>query len=108
MNKAIFLDRGGVINSLVYNFNTQEYESPHCPKDFSMYTYVQEPLKLFKEHGFKIIVVSNQPSYAIGKTSLENIKAIEQLLLDFSAENGKLIDDFYYCYHHPEQDIKET
>ena len=37
-----------------------------------------------------------------GKTSLENIKAIEKLLSDFSEENGDLIDAFYYCYHHPE------
>jgi D-glycero-D-manno-heptose 1,7-bisphosphate phosphatase len=36
-----------------------------------------------------------------GKTTLDNIKSIEKLLYIFSEENGKLIDDYYYCYHHP-------
>ena len=107
MNKAVFLDRDGVINPLVYNQNTLEYESPHYPEDYSIYTYVLKSLRLIKEHDFRIFVVSNQPSYAKGKTSLENIKAIEKLLLDFSIENGRLIDKFYYCYHHPNGIVPE-
>jgi D-glycero-D-manno-heptose 1,7-bisphosphate phosphatase len=106
-SKAVFLDRDGVINPLVYNPNTSEYESPHYPGDFSIYTYVIKSLRLIKKHGYKIIIVSNQPSYAKGKTSLENIKAIEKLLSDFSAENGELIDEYYYCYHHPDGIVPE-
>ena len=107
MNKAVFLDRDGVINPLVYNINTSEYESPHYPEDFSIYVYVEKSLKLLRECGFKVIVISNQPSYAKGKTSMENIKAIEKLLKTFSDENGSLIDEFYYCYHHPNGIIPE-
>jgi D-glycero-D-manno-heptose 1,7-bisphosphate phosphatase len=107
MNKAVFLDRDGVINPLVYNVETGEYESPHYPEDFSIYTYALKSLKLLKEHGYKNIIVSNQPSYAKGKTSLENIKAIENLLYTFSEENGCLIDEYYYCYHHPDGIIPE-
>jgi D-glycero-D-manno-heptose 1,7-bisphosphate phosphatase len=101
MNKAVFLDRDGVINPLVYNVDTGEYESPHFPDDFSLYPYVLKSLKLIKDSGFKTIIISNQPSYAKGKTSMENIKAIENMLYVFSEENGKLIDEYYYCYHHP-------
>jgi D-glycero-D-manno-heptose 1,7-bisphosphate phosphatase len=101
MYKAVFLDRDGVINPLVYNILTGEYESPHYPEDFSIYTCVLKSLKTLKEIDYKVFVISNQPSYAKGKTSLENIKAIEALLYDFSEENGVLIDDYYYCYHHP-------
>jgi len=104
---AIFLDRDGVINPLVYNPNTLEYESPHCPEDFSIYPYVLKSLKLLKKYNFKVILVSNQPSYAKGKTSLENIKSIEKLLSDFSDENGGLIDEFNYCYHHPQGIVSE-
>jgi D-glycero-D-manno-heptose 1,7-bisphosphate phosphatase len=107
MNKAVFLDRDGVINPLVYNINTGEYESPNYPEEFSIYSYVLKSLKLIKENKFKIIIVSNQPSYAKGKASLENIRAIEKLLFDFSVENGGLVDEFYYCYHHPEGIIPE-
>ena len=37
MRQAVFLDRDGVINPLVYNLNTGEYESPHQPGEFSVY-----------------------------------------------------------------------
>lgn len=107
MQKAVFLDRDGVINPLVYNPNTLEYESPHYPEDFSLYPYVLKSLKHIKEHDFKVIVISNQPSYAKGKTTLENIKTIEKLLADFSLENGGLIDEYYYCYHHPNGIVPE-
>jgi D-glycero-D-manno-heptose 1,7-bisphosphate phosphatase len=107
MNKAVFIDRDGVINPLVYNSNTGEYESPNYPEEFSIYPYVIKSLKLIKDSNFIIIIVSNQPSYAKGKTSLENIKAIEKLLFDFSVENDGLIDEFYYCYHHPNGIIPE-
>jgi D-glycero-D-manno-heptose 1,7-bisphosphate phosphatase len=102
MNKAVFLDRDGVINPLVYNPETGEYESPHYPEDFSIYPYTQKSLQVLKTLGFITIVISNQPSYAKGKTSLENIKAIEKLLCTFAEENGGLIDAYYYCYHHPQ------
>jgi D-glycero-D-manno-heptose 1,7-bisphosphate phosphatase len=57
--------------------------------------------------GFINIIVSNQPDYAKGKTSIENIKLIEKQLSDFSEENGVLIDEYYYCYHHPDGIISE-
>ncbi|GHV89647.1 hypothetical protein AGMMS50268_01500 [Spirochaetia bacterium] len=107
MNKAVFLDRDGVINPLVYNIDTGEYESPHYPEDFSIYPHALKSLKILKEQGFIIIIISNQPSYAKGKTTLENIKAIENLLCIFSEENGLLIDDYFYCYHHPAGVIPE-
>jgi D-glycero-D-manno-heptose 1,7-bisphosphate phosphatase len=107
MNKAVFLDRDGVINPLVYNPETSEYESPHYPDDFSIYPYTLKSLQLLKTSGFLGIIISNQPSYAKGKASLENIKAIEKLLYTFSEENGGLIDEYYYCYHHPEGIIHE-
>jgi D-glycero-D-manno-heptose 1,7-bisphosphate phosphatase len=107
MNKAVFLDRDGVINPLVYNILTGEYESPHCPEDFSIFVYVLKSLKLLKEMGYKIIIISNQPSFAKGKISLEKIKAIEDLLYNFSEENDTIIDDYYYCYHHPNGIVPE-
>jgi len=105
--KAVFMDRDGVINPLVYNPVTQAHESPHNPCDFTIYPYVKESLELLRSSGYKIIVVSNQPSFAKGKATLENIKEIGRLLHEFSDENGGLIDEFYYCYHHPEGIVPE-
>ncbi len=52
MNKAVFLDRDGVINPLVYNLMTGAYESPHMPEDFSLYPYVERALRRLKNAGF--------------------------------------------------------
>jgi len=102
MDKAVFLDRDGVINPPIYNPATSEYESPHHPEDYSVYPVVLRALKLLNENSFRLFIVSNQPSYAKGKTTLENIQAIEKLLSEYLDENGIIIDKYYYCYHHPD------
>ena len=102
MNKAVFLDRDGVLNPLVYNLQTGEYESPHRPGDFSVYPSIASALHLLADAGFLLFLVSNQPSYAKGKTSLENIQAIQQLLDQYLRENQIAFAEYYYCYHHPD------
>jgi len=104
MKNAVFLDRDGVINPLVYNPITSEYESPHYPEDFSVYPNVLKALKKLKDQGYILFVVSNQPSYAKGKTTLEYIQAIGKLLADYLEENDVQIEKYYYCYHHPDGD----
>lgn len=101
MNQAVFLDRDGVINPLVYNLLTKEYESPHDPTDFSIYPYVDRALKKIANAGYYLFLVSNQPSYAKGKTTLENIQQIQSLLEIYLSEHEIVFADFYYCYHHP-------
>ena len=107
MNRAVFLDRDGVINPLVYNIATKEHESPHYPEDFSVYPNVIKALRMLISRGYYLFVVSNQPSYAKGKTTLENIQAIEQLLRVYFEENDLQVEEYYYCYHHPEGIVAE-
>ena len=107
MNKAVFLDRDGVINPPVYNPATSEYESPHYPGDYSVYPVVLKALKKLIENDYRLFIVSNQPSYAKGKATLENLQAIEQLLAEYLHENGVIIDKYYYCYHHPDGIVAE-
>jgi D-glycero-D-manno-heptose 1,7-bisphosphate phosphatase len=107
MKKAVFLDRDGVINPLVYNPITSEYESPHYTDDFSVYPTVVKSLKRLINQGYYLFIVSNQPSYAKGKTTLDNIKAIEKLLTVYFDENDVLIKKYYYCYHHPDGIVPE-
>ena len=107
MNRAVFLDRDGVINPPVYNTVTAEYESPHFPEDYSVYPGVLKALKMLSDRNYHLFIVSNQPSYAKGKTTLENIQVIEQLLAEYLSENGINIDKHYYCYHHPDGIVAE-
>lgn len=107
MNKAVFLDRDGVINKLVYNASTGEYESPHLEKDFKLYPLALKALKAFKGMGYLLFLVSNQPSYAKGKTSLENIKAIHKVFHKTVSDHDIEFAKYFYCYHHPDGIIEE-
>jgi D-glycero-D-manno-heptose 1,7-bisphosphate phosphatase len=106
-SRAVFLDRDGVLNHNVFNPLTGTYESPHRAEDFKLLPGVLEGLALLQDTGYRLILVSNQPSYAKGKTSLATIGAIHQRLAD--ALNGAriLFDAFYYCLHHPDGIIPE-
>ena len=92
MNKAIFLDRDGVINQ-VNLFDGK----PYPPKDINeliLLPKVNEALELLKDAGYLLIVITNQPDVVRGKTKIETVEAINQFLKD-----SLPIDDIFTCYH---------
>jgi len=91
MNKAVFLDRDGVINAEGDYFSKID--------DIKIYPWVLVSLKKIKERGYNTIVVTNQPAIARGLASEEEIKEIHDKM-NHKLEN--LIDKFYFCPHHPE------
>lgn len=101
MKRAVFLDRDGVINKLVFNPKTGDYESPHSVDDFELFPWTLDALKQLYDAGYLLFIVSNQPSYAKGKTSLEAIKNIHDTLHTMLIDNGIIFTDYFYCYHHP-------
>ena len=107
MKKAIFLDRDGVLNKLVLNPATQEYEPPHSPKELVLYPDVLESLRILMDGGFFLFLVSNQPDYAKGKTTLENIHAVHSRFDQFLTSGGIHFREYYYCYHHPNGIVPE-
>jgi D-glycero-D-manno-heptose 1,7-bisphosphate phosphatase len=92
MNKAIFLDRDGVINQV----NLVDGK-PYPPKDMSeliLLSNVNEALQLLKDAGYLLIVITNQPDVVRGKAKIETVEAINQFLKD-----SLPIDDIFTCYH---------
>lgn len=107
MDKAVFLDRDGVINYLVLNKKTNEYEAPFKEEDFVMFPDVIEALKQLINLNYKLFLISNQPDFAKGKTSLENLLSVHKRM-DFTfKENNIVFSEYYYCYHHPKGIIPE-
>ncbi len=102
VRRAVFLDRDGVINRNILNCDTGEYESPHRPEDLHIVPGALEAMAALQAAGFGLFLVSNQPSFAKGKTSLEAIKAIHNRLENHLSGAGIVFDAFYYCYHHPQ------
>lgn len=101
VNRGIFLDRDGVLNELVYYPDSLEYEAPRTPEDFRLIPGVVDALHGFHTEQYLLFLVSNQPSLAKGKTSLEALTSVHARLEASLAEVGLAFQGVYYCYHHP-------
>jgi D-glycero-D-manno-heptose 1,7-bisphosphate phosphatase len=102
MKKAIFLDRDGVINELVMNPETGDYEPPHRSEQVVLFPWAIESLILLQNSGFELFVISNQPDYAKGKTSIEALQEVHARIEYSLSTAGINIREYYYCYHHPQ------
>lgn len=107
MNQAVFLDRDGVINYPVLNKTIGEYEAPFNPSDYKLYPGVIESLKVLQNLGYKLFLISNQPDYAKGKTTLENLSLVHKKMHEIFSKNNITFVDYFYCYHHPEGIVKD-
>jgi D-glycero-D-manno-heptose 1,7-bisphosphate phosphatase len=102
MRRALFLDRDGVLNELVYYQSSREWESPRSLADLRMIEGVSEPLHLLAAAGWLLFIVTNQPSYAKGKTSQEELLEVERTI-----EAALPITRGYVCFHHPDAVFEE-
>jgi len=100
--RAVFLDRDGVINELVLNPVTGNHESPYRPEDVALVPGAVEALRLLRSLRVPLAVVSNQPSASKGTAALEALWAVHEAVVDRLAEAGIALDEFRYCFHHPE------
>ena len=107
MDKAIFLDRDGVINELIYSEERKEFEPPFFVKDLKIISGVIESLKLLQQFNYRLILISNQPDYAKGKTSLENLMKVHDEIHKIFSENKIKFSKYNYCYHHPNGIVKD-
>lgn len=99
--KAVFLDRDGVLNALVLNPATGRMESPLTPGSFRLLDNVIPALCRLQSAGYALILVSNQPNYALGKSSLQALGAIHYCLGSTLIASGIRFSRFCYCLHHP-------
>jgi D-glycero-D-manno-heptose 1,7-bisphosphate phosphatase len=98
---AIFLDRDGVINPMVLNPATGRMESPLTPSDFRLVDGTIPALGRLQQAGYLLVLVSNQPNYALGKTTFDTHTNIHRALVDSLDRAGIHFVRFCYCLHHP-------
>jgi len=101
MTRAVFLDRDGVINEILYFPELGVLDSPFNPKQFRLLPGVAEAIKVFNQLGLKVVIVSNQPSIAKGKMTRESFKKVRLKMKIELEKRGAHIDAEYYCFHHP-------
>lgn len=93
-NKAIFLDRDGVINK-----DRSDYvKSIH---ELEIFSNIEKDIKKIKEKGFLVIVVSNQSAIGRNLTSHTEVQKIHDHIQQYLKKWNVQIDAFYYCPHHP-------
>ena len=102
MSRAVFLDRDGVINELVYHQEQEVIDSPFTPGQFKLIPGVTEALKALHSAGYLTILVSNQPGIAKGHMTAKNLELIKQKMSSELNREGAALDGEYYCLHHPE------
>lgn len=92
---AIFLDRDGTINEdRGYIFRASEFE--FIPGAI-------EAIRMLKEAGYLVIVVTNQAGIARGLYDETDVHELHRHLDRELARHGAVIDAYYYCPHHPDQ-----
>ncbi|WP_076542227.1 D-glycero-beta-D-manno-heptose 1,7-bisphosphate 7-phosphatase [Shewanella sp. UCD-KL21] len=97
MNKAIFLDRDGVINI--------DKGYVHLVDDFEYIEGVFEACLAFKKMGYMVVVVTNQSGIARGMYSEDDFHHLTEWMDWNFADKGVELDGIYYCPHHPEKGL---
>ena len=94
MNKALFLDRDGIIN--------EDSGYIHKVEDIKFVAGIFELCKKAIDSGYIIIVITNQSGVARGYYTETHVETVHNWILkEFEKRNVK-ITKFYYSTYHPE------
>ena len=94
--KAIFLDRDGVINRDRGSEYVDRWDK------FRFIPGSLKALRLLKEEGYRVVVISNQAGVAKGVYSLKELSLLTRRMKEKVEEAGGRLDAVYYCTHQKE------
>lgn len=103
--RALFCDRDGVVNELVYYPSHDEWEAPRDVTDLRMREGAAAALREANARGWLVFLITNQPSYAKGKCPLEALQRVHARVLELLASENVKITEAFVCYHHPTSPI---
>ena len=96
MNKAVFLDRDGVLNK-------ERKDYVKTVQEIELFPNIEIPISKLQKKSFLVIVITNQSAINRGLTTHENIYAIHNFIQNYLEKFDTKINAFYYCPHRPDQ-----
>lgn len=94
MSRAVFLDRDGVINR-----KAPENQYVTAWEQVEFLPGIPEALRLLKQNGFLLIVVTNQSAISRNELTVDVLESIHRKMVEWLAKRGVMIDAIYYCPH---------
>ena len=98
MNKAVFLDRDGVINA--------DYGYVHTVEKFEFLPRVIEALAKLADSDYLIIIITNQSGIGRGLYTLDDFEKVMDYMDNELAGEGIVVDDVFYCSHDPDENCE--
>lgn len=95
MNKAIFLDRDGIINVEIGDYIK-------CFEDFTIIEQLGESLKTLKDKGYIFVVITNQGGLAKKLYDEQELDKMHEFLIQEMKKYDVHFEEIYYCPHHPD------
>ena len=106
-NRAVLVDRDGVLNDLVYDRDEGRVVSPFSARQLRVFPFVPNAVKEIRDRlGFKVVVISNQPGVGKGQFTLAELERMNSKVRTALARGGASLDGEYYCLHHPDANIR--
>ncbi|HYX09002.1 MAG TPA: HAD family hydrolase [Bacteroidales bacterium] len=96
--KAVFLDRDGVINNNDKSYYVYKIEN------FDFNDGAIEAMQLLQKKGYIIVVISNQGGISKKFYEKEDAELLHKQMIEILAENGLSLAEIYYCPHHDENE----
>ena len=94
MNKALFIDRDGVINIDKVHVYRKE--------DFEFINGIFDLCRKYSDAGYKLLIVTNQAGIAKGIYTEDDFNNLMKWVVEEFNKHDITIDKVYYCPHHPD------
>jgi len=95
---AVFLDRDG---TMIHDVGYLNHHS-----QIRLFPQTVPALKLLRQAGFRLFVVTNQSGVARGLFPESSVRRTHQKLKAMLKAKGTRVDGFFYCPHHPQGKVK--
>ena len=96
---CVFLDRDGTL--------IEHYDYLTDPGQVELFPTAAPALRMLKERGFLLVMVTNQSAVARGMLTEQTLLAIHDRLKSLLAEQGAYLDQIYYCPYHPDGAVEQ-